>query len=128
MNAGYQLFRPRSEDVYDWAGGQLHPEIRQLVAVGNVVRVQVSENGDPSTGWSDTPYLRVTEQDGDRLTGIVDDPYRSQYSALENGTVIEFDRADVTEIPLDWPENEALAPRATHTGRGREITGYIEPD
>ncbi|GAA2239821.1 hypothetical protein GCM10010413_46910 [Promicromonospora sukumoe] len=128
MNGGYQLFRPRSEDVYDWSGGQLHPEIRQLVTVGNVVRVQVSENGSAETGWSDTPYLRVTLQDGDRLTGVVDDPYRSQYSALDNGTVIEFDRADVTEIPLDWTENEALAPSATHTGRGREITGYIAPD
>ncbi|MGW2094563.1 hypothetical protein [Promicromonospora sukumoe] len=128
MNGGYQVFRPRPEDVFDWSGGQLDPEVRRHVAVGNVVRVQVSENGDASTGWSDTPYVRVTEQDGDRLTGVVDDPYRSQYSALDNGTVIEFDRADFTEIPLDWPENEALAPSTTHTGRGREITGYIEPD
>ncbi|MFD6448572.1 hypothetical protein ACFWEJ_25955 [Promicromonospora sp. NPDC060204] len=128
MNGDYQVFRPRSEDIYDWSGGQLHPEIRQHVGVGNVVRVQVSENGSADTGWSDTPYVLVTGQGGDRLTGIVDDPYRSQYSALDNGTVIEFDRADCTEIPLDWPENEALAPRATHTGQGREITGYIEPD
>ena len=128
MNGGYQVFRPRPEDVYDWSGGQLDAGIRQHVAVGNIVRVQVSENGSPETGWSDTPYVRVTAQDGDRLTGVVDDPYRSQYSALENGTELGFDRADVTEIPLDWDENEDLAPRATHTGRGREITGYIEPD
>ncbi len=128
MDGGYQVFRPRPEDICDWAGGQLHPEVRHHVAVGNVVRVQLSEGGSPGAGWSDTPYLRVTEQDGDRLTGVGDDPHRSQYSALDNGTVIEFDRADVTEIPLDWPDNEALAPKAIHTGRGRQTTGYIEPD
>ncbi|MFI6423427.1 hypothetical protein [Promicromonospora sp. NPDC050880] len=128
MEGGYQVFRPRPEDVYDWSGGQLHPGIRQHVTVGNVVRVQVSGNGDPATGWSDTPYVRVTAQDGDRLAGVVDDPYRSEYSALDNDTVLEFDRADVTEIPLDWPGNEALEPRAERTGLRREITGYVEPD
>jgi hypothetical protein len=128
MGDGYRVVRPRPEDVYDWAGNQLDPGIRRLVGVGSVVRVQVMESGDPEGGWVDTPYLRVTGQDGDRLTGVVDDPYRSESSALSDGEVIEFDRVDVMEIPLDWPGNEALAPAATHTGTSREVTGYLDPE
>ncbi|SDT64152.1 hypothetical protein SAMN04515669_5363 [Jiangella sp. DSM 45060] len=41
--------------------------------------------------------------------------------------VIEFDRADVTEIPLDRPENAALAPETTYTGTGRYVTGWLDP-
>lgn len=122
MDDGYRVVRPRRDDVYDWAGRQLHLDIRRLVGVGHIVRVQVS-----GAGWGDTPYLRVTGQDGDLLTGVVDDPYRSEHSALDNGAVIEFDRADVTEIPLDWPENAALAPEATYTGTGRDVTGWLDP-
>jgi hypothetical protein len=128
MDDGYQVFRPRSEDVYDWAGRQLDPDIRRLIGVGNVVRVQVSATRDLQPEWVDTPYVRVTSQAGDHLTGVVDDPYRSDYSPMSNGQVIEFDRADVMEIPLDWPENEALAPKATYTGSGREITGMLDPE
>ncbi|WP_255367088.1 hypothetical protein [Jiangella sp. DSM 45060] len=41
--------------------------------------------------------------------------------------MIEFDRADVTEIPLDRPENAALAPETTYTGTGRYVTGWLDP-
>jgi hypothetical protein len=128
VDDGYQVFRPRPEDIYDWAGRQLEPGIRHLVGVGNIVRIQVTEAGEPDTGWADTPYLRITDRDGDTLTGVVDDPYRSDYSHLNNGDVLEFDRANVTEIPLTWTGNEELAPEATNTGVVREVTGYIDPE
>lgn len=32
------------------------------------------------------------------------------------------------EIPLDWPGNEALAPKAAYTGVGREVMGYLDPE
>lgn len=76
----------------------------------------------------DTPYLKIVEVDGDRLTGEVDDPYRSDHSWMKNGSMVEFDRSAVTEIPLQWDGNEKLAEQAEFTGLGRQVTGSIDPD
>lgn len=134
----FEVFQPRPEEINDWSGHQLDPEIRRSIGPGNIVRIQIqatSPDGapaapsDPVDAWhSDTPYLKIVEVDGDRLTGEVDDPYRSDYSWMKNGRIIEFDRSAVTEIPLQWDGNEKLAEQAELTGLARQITGAIDPD
>lgn len=134
----FEVFQPRPEEINDWSGQQLDPKIRQSIGPGNIVRIQIqatspdgapSAPSDPVDAWhGDTPYLKIVEVDGDRLTGEVDDPYRSDYTWMKNGRIIEFDRSAVTEIPLQWDGNEKLAEQAEFTGLGRQVTGAIDPD
>ncbi|WP_328531520.1 hypothetical protein OG984_10450 [Nocardioides sp. NBC_00368] len=137
MTDEFEVFQPRPEEINDWSGQQLDPKIRQSIGLGNIVRIQIqatSPDGAPATpsdpvdAWhGDTPYLKIVEVDGDRLTGEVDDPYRSGHSWMKNGRMIEFDRWAVTEIPLQWDGNEKLAEQAEFTGLGRQVTGSIDP-
>lgn len=118
-----KIFRPRAEDIFDWGGRQLEPQIRSRITVGNIVRVQAEQ--DPQLGWVETPYLRVADVDGDALTGVVDDPYRGADHELLNGDTISFERLDVMEIPTDWDGNEGLLPHVEYTGLVRDITGML---
>lgn len=118
-----------SSGLSDWSGMLLDYAILDALVVGNLVRIQVEERPDSSaSGWTNTPYLRITDVEGDQLSGVIDDPYRSEDDlGLPNGAVVQFRRPSVIEIPTDWEGNKNLAEIAVRTGEAR-MTGLLGPE
>ncbi|QLE54012.1 hypothetical protein FD724_40100 (plasmid) [Nostoc sp. C057] len=102
------VFFHHQEDVYDWEGKPLNPEIRSAITVNNIVRVSVKH----SSGYSEGIYVQITTVDGSDLVGIVQDTYRQFFEGetiyVENGESICFSRASIIEVPLNWDGNENL--------------------
>ena len=102
------VFFHHQEDVYDWGGQLLNPEIRSAIAVNNIVRVVVQHN----SGYSEAIYVQITGVEGLYLVGIVQDTYRQFFEGetiyVENGELVRFPRASIIEVPLGWNENENL--------------------
>lgn len=95
-----------SRTLTDWHGKVLRPEARDLVGVGNIVRVVVKH---PNL-YAEAIYLRIVEVVGDNLKGVVLSTYRSQEEYVKDGEIIEFKRKHITEIPDGdgFPENNNL--------------------
>lgn len=119
---------PTHDDgLSDWSGWLLDPAILQALSPGHVVRIQIQQFEDYSKGWIVSPYARITGVDGDELTGVIDDPYRSSDEPeVSNGDIVRFRRRSVIEIPTDWEGNEDLEAIAVRTGEGR-MTGLLPP-
>ncbi|TKT79053.1 hypothetical protein [Aquamicrobium sp. LC103] len=132
MKEGIVVFSPEEEDVYDWSGRQILPEIRRHIRAGNCVRIQVQ---DEANDYVEAVYVDITEVDEqDILHGIVQDIHRSEMPdgietfRVENGETISFARRSVIEIPHDWEENENLRDLVEQalTGPARSMTGILD--
>jgi hypothetical protein len=103
-----KVFFELRENVYDWYGTLLNPEIRNAITVNNIVRICVKH----SDGYSEAIYVQVTSVEGLDLVGIVQDTYRhfldGEIIYVENYESIRFPRASIIEVPLTWDENENL--------------------
>ncbi len=122
MLEGTTFFIPKTEDVYDWNGNQLTPEIRECVNVGNIIRIQVCH---PSV--DEAIYIEIIESNLEMLKGIVLDTYRTDIGpkAVEDGELIEFPRVCIIEVPFGWDENSNLIDKAVYTNKNKGITGII---
>lgn len=129
MKEGVTFHIPLEEDIYDWGGEQLYPEIRSHLAVGDTVRIQVAYGTE---GLGEAIYVEITDVVGSDLIGSVLPTYRQFFEGetiyIENGETIRFPRACVMEIPIGWNQNEALRLAAKQTGLGRTITGMMTPN
>ena len=123
MKFGVSVNQPDEEDVYDWHGAQLNPDIRQHLTVNHVVRIQV--NYPENLG--EAIYVQINEVVEDDLIATVLDTYRhfleDEIIYVENGDIIRFSRACVMEVPIDW--NPDLKAVARFTGLGRSVTGML---
>lgn len=106
-----------------WSGQQLHPDIRNYLTVNHIVRIQVTypeQRGEAI-------YIEITAVLENDLIGVVLDTYRHCFEGeviyIEQGEILRFPRACVTEVPLCW--NEDLKPLAQLTGLGRTIMGML---
>jgi hypothetical protein len=101
------VFFHHQEEIYDWNGKPINSEIRDAIAVNNIVRVVVKHD----SGYAEAIYVKITTVEGSDLVGIVLDTYRQFFEAetiyVENGESIRFPRVAITEIPLSWNENLA---------------------
>ncbi len=129
MKDGVTFHIPPEEDIYDWGGEQLYPEIRSHLAIGDTVRVQVVYGTE---GISEAVYVEITDVAGSDLIGTVLDTYRqflkNEIVYIDNGETIRFPRASVMEIPIGWNQNEALRLAAEQTGIRRVPTGMRSPN
>lgn len=123
MKLGVTFNQPEVQDLYDWGGEQLHPDLRQCLTVGHIVRVQVNY---PMDCW-EAIYVEITGVEGPDLIGIVLDTDRQFFEGeiiyVENGETVRFLRTCVMEVPLSW--NPDLQSVAAKTGLGRTITGVL---
>jgi hypothetical protein len=123
---GVTVTRPEYDDLYDWSGHQLKPELRQALTAGNIARIQLQHL---ESGYSEAVYVQITSANETELTGIVLDTYRHFFEGemiyVENGATLSFARACVLEIPLEWNANAGLKPLAQLTGFGRTVTGIL---
>ena len=123
MNPNISFYLPLEQDIYDWNGDQLHPDIRKQLTVNHIVRIQVIYPEQ----LGEAVYVQITKVMDDDLEGVVLDTYRQFFEGeiiyLENGEVLRFPRACVIEVPIDW--NESLKPLAQYTGLARSITGML---
>ncbi len=140
MKESVIIFKPKKEDVYNWHGNQLLPESRDYVSLNNIVRLQFM---DTQSKWWEVIYVKIVdiknvkiaEINIEKLYGEALDTYRIMEDCqkyVKNGEIIEFERNNILEIPYDvefWAENNNLKHLENmRTGKGRGITGLIDPD
>lgn len=102
------VFFHHQDDVYDWNGTQLKPEIRDAIATCNIVRVVVKHD----SGYAEAIYVQITAVEASDLVGTVLDTYRQFFEGeiiyVENDESIRFPRICVIEVPLTWDGNKNL--------------------
>ena len=108
------------DELTNWQGIVLRPEVRKIVTVKHVVRIVIQH---PS-GYSEAIYIKITEEDGNKLKGVVLDTYRHGEDHVKNGEVVTFTRANITEIPTGdvFPENSNIDLSSYKTDK-KKMTG-----
>jgi hypothetical protein len=124
MHPDISIKIPESEDIYDWHGHQLKPEVRKDVGMDNIVRIQFAH----ANGYAEAIYVKIIAVDGEFLKGRVLDLYRTQEEYVRNGEIVSFLRDMIMEIPLEgmFQENKNLKHIVEkRTGKKRGITGVL---
>jgi hypothetical protein len=105
------------ERVVNWHGMILDENIRNHIKVGNIVRVFVK-----SDIFKDQCVIYFTllhKISSTRYLACIENKYLSEYEDI----VMTIDTRAISEIPIDWPQNEFLSEFNITEGLGYHITG-----
>ena len=106
--------------VTNWSGRILNPKVREIISVGNKVRIA-------TIGPYGCVYMHVTRDMGDNLEGILMPTYlisNDQQDLI--GYFFTFSRSAIIEVPEGWgPVNTAMGPQLKkyYTPVGFSATG-----
>jgi hypothetical protein len=107
-----------SKHLKSWNGDEINKSILTRLVVGNLIRINIRWL-PLSDGGIHQFYVRIIRFENDKIVGVFDDPYylrgNFKYGSdfpIKDGAEIIFTKNHVSEIPLQFSENENLRARA----------------